>query len=259
MMSGAGKIRILLLIAAVSIFAVPVAQAFVPIPPHLVQLVVGKIKRPTGLEADQVTRVFTGAHEEKEAYEVKEHIIYSFPGKLRCETVSSFSPENRMVAVVSGGRFVKIVDGALESARRSVRDYYTDILLFRDRELFEERFEKTGVDFSSSSIQRYNDRICFVAGKPPQENAPSSSFWVDKESLFPVRYTVKDQGRFVDIRYKNWQKVSRTWYPMRIETYLDKELFSVIDVESFSLETGFDPSLFDIDRMMQQAEKPVKE
>ena len=259
MMQVPGKIRILLLIGAFSLLTVSFARAFVPITPHLVQLVVGKIKRPTGLEANQTTRVLTAGPEGKEAYEVKEHIIYSFPGKLRCETVSSFSPENRMVTVVSGDRFVKIVDGTLESTGRSVMDYYTDILLFRDRELLEKRFEKIGVDFSRSSIQRHNDRICFVVGEPPEENAPSSSFWVDKDSLLPVRYTVAKEERFVDIRYRNWQKESRTWYPMRIETFLDKELFSVIDVASFSLETGFDSSLFDIDRMMQQAEKPLKE
>ena len=255
MMQKVGKIRFLLLIGAFSLFTVvPVAEAFVPVPPHLVQLVVGKIKRPTGLEANQVTRVFPAGLEGKKAYEAKERILYSFPGELRCETVSSFSPENRMVTVVSGDRFVKIVDGVLESASRSVMDYYTDILLFRDRELLEKRFAETGVDFSRSSIQRYNDRICFVVGKPPEENAPGSSFWVDKDSLFPVRYTVDKENRFVDIRYKDWQKVSRTWYPMRIETFVNKELFSVIDVASFTLETAFDSSLFDIDRMMQQAE-----
>ena len=259
MMQKSGKIRVLLLIGAFSLFAAGVAEAFVPIPPHLVKLVVGKIKRPAGLEVEQVTTMYAGTDEGKRMHEVKEHLIYSFPGKLRRETVSSFSPENRMVAVVSGGRFVNIVDGVLESTSRSVRDYYTDILLFRDRELLEERVAETGVDFSRSSIQRYNDRICFVVGKPPEENAPGSSFWVDKDSLFPVRYTVKEQDRFVDIRYKDWQKVSRTWYPMRIETFLDKELFSVIDATSLSLETGFDSSLFDIDRIIQQAEKPVNE
>lgn len=256
MMQKFAKFRILVLIGAFSLVAAGAAEAFVPVPPHLLQLVVGKIKRPTGLEANQVMRVFTAKGEGKVTFEVKERLIYSFPGKLRRETVSSFSRENRMVTVVSGSRFVKIADGTLESASRSVMDYYTDILLFRERELLEKRFAETGVDFSRSSIQRFNDRICFVVGEPPEEDVPVSSFWVDKDSLFPVRYTVDKEDRFVDIRYKDWQKVSRTWYPLRIETYLDRELFSVIDVTSFTLETGFDSSLFDIDRIMQQAEKP---
>jgi hypothetical protein len=90
MRQGLAKIRILLLIGVFSLFTAGVAEAFVPIPPHLVKLVVGKIKRPAGLEVEQVTTVYAGTDEGKRMHEVKEHLIYSFPGKLRRETVSSF-------------------------------------------------------------------------------------------------------------------------------------------------------------------------
>ncbi|MFO7752105.1 MAG: hypothetical protein R6V41_03175 [Desulfobacteraceae bacterium] len=257
MTPGFSKLFVMLLTGACLIFTAPPAEAFVPIPSHLAQLVVEKIKRPTGLEAIQTIRVYSDASEDAGGSESKERLMYLFPDRLRCETVSSDSGGSRTVAVVSDDRFVKTVDGKLESTTRSVTDYYTDILLFRDRKLLEKRLADAGVDVSSSSIQRLEKRICFVAGKPPRKDAPTSSFWVDKDSLFPVRYTVKQENRFVDIRYKDWRKVSRTWYPMRIETFLDRELFSVIDVASFSLEAVFEQSLFDIDRMLQQAEKRI--
>ena len=54
----------------------------------------------------------------------------------------------------------------------------------------------------------------------------------------------------MDIFYKDWQKVSRTWYPMQIIIYLDGKLFSKIDTEKFELEADFEKNLFNIKRLM---------
>jgi len=179
--------------------------------------------------------------------EITEKLWFSYPGKFRSEAVSG---SHDMICVESKGQFIKIIDEFIESKEKSLTDLYTDILLFRQAESLQKRLTASGVDTSLSSLKRYDGKIYFVVGIPFSEDRPSSSLWVEKDTSFPERYTIKKNGLFLDIFYKDWQKVSRTWYPMQIIIYLDGILFSKIDTEKFELKADFEKNLFNIKRLM---------
>ena len=179
--------------------------------------------------------------------DIAEKLWFSYPGKFRSESVSG---SHDMICVESKGQFLKIIDEFIESKEKSLTDLYTDILLFRQAESLQERLSASGVDISLSSLKRHDGMIYFVVGAPPTEDQPSSSLWIEKDTSFPGRYTIKKNGLFVDIFYKDWQKVSRTWYPMQIIIYLDGMLFSRINVVKFELEADFETNFFNIKRLM---------
>ena len=104
------------------------------------------------------------------------------------------------------------------------------------------------------SLQRYKDTICYVIGTPPgqnqEENNESPGLWITKNTFLPVRYLVEKNGKRVEFFYKNWQKVSKTFYPMQTHIFLDNSLIVMIDVSNFDLRSGFLPVLFDIDNII---------
>ena len=185
--------------------------------------------------------------EESSVIEISEKLWFSYPGQFRSEAVAG---SHDMICVESEGQFVKIIDEFIESKEKSPIDFYTDILLFREAESLKNQLIASGVDINLSSLKRHDGNIYFVVGVPCADEQPSSSFWVEKDTLFPTRYTINKNGLFVDIFYKDWQKVSKTWYPMKIDIFLDGTLFSEIFTEHFELESDFEKNLFNIKRLL---------
>ncbi|MCP4115062.1 MAG: outer membrane lipoprotein-sorting protein [Desulfobacteraceae bacterium] len=234
----------LAVLAAFSL-AAGTARAHVLQGPHILDLAVKAIVKPVGLVVQQQTRVAGEPGGEDAGNLTEETLWFSFPGKLRAETVEG-TP--RTIRVWSGNRFAGVEDGVLVSSTPSRADLYTAPLLFRNRESLRHHLEANGVDVTLSSIQRYGDAVCYVVGDV--KNGRASTFWVDKETFFPVKYISFDNGRRVEIRYQNWSKVSRTWYPMEISILVDDLPVSVVNVISFELESGFSASLFDVDHLL---------
>ncbi|MBI9088769.1 MAG: hypothetical protein JEZ12_06105 [Desulfobacterium sp.] len=231
-------------LAALSL-AAGTAGAHVLQGPHIIDLAVKKIVRPVGLVVHQQTRVVVAPEGEDAWNQTEETLWFSYPGKLRWETVEG-AP--RTLGVRTDNRFAKVVDGILVSSAPSGVDLYTDPLLFRDRESLQHRLEATGVDVTQSSLQRYEETVCYVVGDG--KNDLASTFWVDKETLFPVRYISFGSGRRVEILYRNWHRVSRTWHPMEISIRVDDVPVTVINTISFELESSFSASLFDVDQLL---------
>ena len=179
--------------------------------------------------------------------QITEKLWFSFPGKYRSESITG---AHNMICVESGKKFVKVVDEFIDSKEKSLTDLHTDILLCRKPGSLQKRLKVSGVDTNHSSFKRRDGKIYFVVGIPPTDKLLSSSFWVEKETSFPGRYTVYKNDMFVDILYNDWQKVSRTWYPMQITIFLNGILFSKIDAEQFKLKSGFKKKLFNIKRIM---------
>ncbi len=248
-------LRFLAVLAALSLAAGP-ARAYVLQGPHIIDLAVKKIVRPVGLVVHQQTRVAGDPVGGDASWsQTEETLWFSYPGKLRSETVEG-TP--RIIRVWSDNRFAKVAGGALVSSTPSGADLYTDPLLFRDRERLQHRLKASGVDVTQSSLQRYDDAVCYVVGDVKNDRA--STFWVDKETLFPVKFLSSDNGRRVEIRYRNWSRVSRTWYPMEITILVDDLPVTEINVISFELESSFSASLFDVDHLLNSyPESPGEE
>jgi len=245
--------------------------------PHILELMTASIKKPTGLVVYQKRTVmkvqepenlhldiqepedplvYIVEPEDPGIYiqepevlqiDIQETLWYSFPGNFRSESVSD---AHEKISVFSDGNYLVISNGTLVAKKESPAERYTDILLFRDRVSLEQRLESSGIDVNVSSLQRYENTICYVVGDLRDKKNPASSLWVDKETFFPVRYIVRKNNWDVEIVYRNWHKVSRTWYPMEISIFLDKTPFSLINVNYFELKSNISRSLFDIDQLM---------
>jgi hypothetical protein len=221
-------------------------EAFVPQAPHLLHLVIEKIKQPVGIEAFQTKKIFNATDTEKGGIELEEQLTYAYPNKFRSEiisdTLTSFSVE-------SDFKFVKVMDGVIVSLDKQLVDRYTDILLYRDPESLLNQLDLAGIDTQKVSFQRYNDIICYVIGSPLAKGTPFSGFWIEKDTLLPLKYEVEKNGWRVEFFYRNWQRVSKTWYPMQVSIFLDNQLFAMVDVRNFRLNLSAPLSLFDIEHI----------
>ncbi|NOX35336.1 MAG: hypothetical protein GXP56_16675 [Deltaproteobacteria bacterium] len=223
-----------------------VGEAFIPQAPHLLYLVMEKIRQPAGIEAFQTKKILNYKDPGKGFNKLEEKLYFLYPGRFRCEitseTLTSFSVE-------SDHEFVKVMDGIIVSHEKSPVDLYTDILLYRDHESLLNRLAEEGIDTTEVSLQRYNDIICYVIGRPLEKGKPFAGLWIEKDTFLPMKYMVEKNGYMVEIFYHNWRRVSKTWYPMQVVIFLDNQLSVMVDVKSFDLKSGFLPSLFDIDHI----------
>jgi len=218
-------------------------EAFVPQAPHLLHLVVQKIKQPVGIEVFQTKMIVNHPDRENGDLKLEERLIYTYPNRLRSEIISG---TGKSFSVESNFRFVKVMDGVIVSHAKALVDLYTDILFYRDYKTLLNQLGKAGVDTDKVSFQRYNDTICYVIGGSFAKGEPFAGLWVEKDTVLPIKYVVEKKGLTVEFLYHNWQKFSRTWYPMQISIFLDNQLFARVDVKSFDLNSGASPSLFDM-------------
>lgn len=223
-----------------------ICSAFVPKTPHLLHLVLQKIKRPAGIEAFQTKKVLNYKEGEPGLTRIEEKLIYSYPNQLRTQIISD---KITGFSVESDFKFIKVINESIISHGKSLVDLYTDILLYRDHETCLQQLVMAGIDTTQVRFQRYKDTICYVVGRPVGKGRPYASLWVEKDSFFPLKYAAQQNGSIVEFFYSRWQRVSRTWYPMQISVFLDDRLHAMIHTKSFDLKSGFSHTLFDIDHM----------
>jgi len=234
------------------------SAAFVPEAPHLLYLVMQKIKQPVGIEAFQTKKFFNYENSEDIYVESEEKLIYLFPNKLRSQIISETTTN---FYVESDFEYIKISDGAVSSRDKPLVEQYTDILIYRDHETLLTQLDLSGIDTSKVSFQRYDDKICYVIGGSQEKDKNFPGLWIEKETFLPVKYVVEKNSQRVEILYNNWQKVSRTMYPMQIYIFFNDKFFAMIDVKTFDLRSNFSPALFNIDHIesLYPQKKPVNE
>jgi outer membrane lipoprotein-sorting protein len=238
-------------------------EAFVPQPPHLLHLMIQKIKQPAGMVVHQTRNVMVSGREtgpeagtgmesetktEIKTVEVDEKIVYDSSGKFRSDIVSGMVSR---FYVESDSQFIKVADGRIVSLKKSPVDFYTDPLLYRDHESLLNQLVLAGVDTQQVTFKRLDNKICYFIGLSLNQGE-SSGLWIEKKSLFPIRYVIEQNGWRVSFHYEAWQRVSKTWYPMRITIVVDDQVFTKIEVKRFELESGFPESLFDVNQIQGQ-------
>ncbi|MBU1343869.1 MAG: hypothetical protein KKE44_17220 [Proteobacteria bacterium] len=218
-------------------------EAFVPTTPHLLHLVMEKIKQPVGIEAYQTKKIINYKDTEKGVVELEEKLSFLYPNRFRSQIISDTTTG---FSVESEFRFIKVMGAVTVSQEKAPVDLYTDILLYRDSELLLDQLTLAGVDTTVVSFQRYNDTICYVIGRSLEKGKPFAGLWIEKDTFLPIKYVVEKNGWVIEFFYKNWQQISKTWYPMQGNIFLDKQLFAIIDVNTIDLTSNFSLSLFDI-------------
>lgn len=221
-------------------------DAFVPKAPHLLYLVIQKIKQPVGIEAFQTQKIIHYSETQPPYTEFEERLLYAYPDRLRAELISG--PEKGF-SVESNLEFAKVRNGYVVSRQKSLPDRYSDILLYRNYESLLALLADAGVDTDQVSLQRYRDTVCYVIGASLETSSPFAGLWIEKDTFFPVKYVVSQNGRVVEFFYGKWQRVSKTWYPMQTSIFSDDRLHAMVNVKRYGLKSFKSESMFNIDTL----------
>ena len=229
-------------------FFVP-ANAYVLQGPHLVELLTKNIGTTKSLFVSQKL-VFYDESFKEGSIELKETLKYIFPEKFRSDIVSKNS---KRIHVVSKGRSLTVIDGKTVAGLETIFDRYKDIILYNSRSALVQKLAHLGINVSVSSLGRFENNPVYVLGAQyPDESV--SQIWLNKETFRPFRWIINSKklcGRrdFLEIKYLQWRKIGKIWYPMRIEFYQDDSLIRMIEVDKIKVDPGISAGLFDINHL----------
>jgi len=216
---------------------------------HVLELMLEKNHLPTRFFIDQSLTVYnSGFFIEKTEYE--QWVRYQLPEQFRSDIESS---DLKQIHVASGDDSLTIVDGSVVAESEIWADHYKDIFFYRSREKLVKRLEDLGIDFSVTSLGRFEGVICYVIGaRYPDESVPQ--LWVTKDTFLPMRWIfdlsdTDDDVVRLEIFYKEWKKYHKSWYPSKIEFYQGPEIIRSIAAHKIELNPGFSKTLFDINRL----------
>ncbi len=212
------------------LFSAVLSNAFVPNGDMVLDVMLKKLKASKTFVVKQ-NLVFMKSRQDDSSGKIREvfpeTLKYVFPDKFRSDIVSD---DMKRVYVALKGQSIKIINGQRAVVSDSGFELYKELLLLRSKPLLKKRLDLTGVDLSVVSLGRIDGNIAYVIGANyPDESM--SQLWVDRKTFLPVKWVVKVKSdELFEFYYKNWRKKHLIWYPMRIESYLNKELMRVADV-----------------------------
>ena len=229
-------------------FYIPI-HAYVLPGAYLLELMTKNLGKAKSLLVSQ-TLVLHDENPEKNGVEISETLKYLFPDKFR----SDISSENvQRIHVLSNGEALTVIDEKVTDESNNRYDPYKDILLFRSREILQDRLSLLGLDVSVSSLGRFQGKPAYVLGAQyPDETAPQ--IWLDKETFRPFRWIImikatQDHVDCIEVRYFEWRQVSNIWYPMHIEFLINSILVREIHVKTIKVNPSFSDELFDIEHL----------
>jgi outer membrane lipoprotein-sorting protein len=178
--------------------------------------------------------------------ELSETLNFKFPKTFRSDIVS----ENiQRIRILSDRSVFTVVDGKISDEPENSYDHYKDLILFRSREILQERLSNLGVDVKVTSFGRFQGRPAYVLGAQyPDETLPQ--VWLDKKTFLPFRWIITGNAtQNLEVLYLDWKKLNRTWYPMRIEFFSNGNLVREIHVQDIKVNPSFQADLFDIQQL----------
>lgn len=178
--------------------------------------------------------------------ELSETLTFKFPKTFRSDIVS----ENiQRIRILSNRIVFTVIDGKISDEPENAYDHYKDLMLFRSREILEERLSDLGVDVNISSLGRFKGTPAYVLGAQyPDETPPQ--VWLDKKTFLPFRWIINgNASQNLEVRYLDWKNLNQTWYPMRIEFFSNGNLVREIHVQDIKVNPSFKDDLFDIQKL----------
>ena len=180
------------------------------------------------------------------ANELSETLRFVFPKTFRSDIVS----ENiQRIHILSDRSVFTVIDGKISEEPENSYDYYKDLILFRSREILQERLSTLGVDVKVTSLGRFQGTPAYVLGAQyPDETSPQ--VWLDKTTFRPFRWIMTRNGlQNLEVFYLDWKKLNQTWYPMRIEFFSNGNLVREIHVQDIKVNPSFRADTFDIQQL----------
>lgn len=233
------------------------AHAYVLSGPHVLELMISKYGKANRLLVSQKQTVYS-ADAQGAGIESRETLRYAFPESFRSDLRS---PTGERVHVVTKHDALAAIDGRIVNDPEDEWGLYKDILLYRSREILQQKLNWKGVDTAQSSLGRFQDRIAFVIGAQyPDESR--SQVWVDKETFRPIRRliipaTPAGEPAVLEIQYLDWQLFANNWYPARITFTANGRLVREIKVTGVQVNTNFPSDLFDIEGLKKRFLPPA--
>ena len=180
------------------------------------------------------------------ADELSETLNFKFPETFRSDIVSE---KIQRIRIVSDNSVFTVIDGKISDALENSYDHYKDLLLFRSREILQERLSRLGVDVKVASLGRFQGNPAYVLGAQyPDETL--SQVWLDKNTFLPFRWIMTGNAtQNLEVLYLDWKKLNQTWYPMRIEFFSNGNLVREIHVQNIEVNPSFRADLFDIQKL----------
>jgi hypothetical protein len=225
------------------------AAAYVLRGPHVLELMTRELKLPNRMLVRQKEFLFDSA-EDGRIVELDEDVRYLRPGNFRSDIETA---EVKRIHVVSGGQALSVLDGRVTEKAGTRFDRYKDIFLFQNRKQLESHLAALGVNCGVSSLGRLEDRTAYVIGARYPDFGPTQ-IWIDQETLLPLRWMQSDanaegQRDLFEIRYQDWRSTEKTWYPGRIDFFLNTTLIREIIIETVAVNPEMDVDLFNIERL----------
>ena len=186
---------------------------------------------------------------------IQETVRYAFPQSFRSDIAAPPADRTHIYAV---GRSATVVDGTISSEPESPFDYYKHLLLHRSRNAFSVRLSERGVNTAVTSLGRFDGRIAFVLGAVYPDNT-LLQVWIDKETLRPIRWIVKgaadseDSPEF-EIRYYEWRRIKKVWYPDQIEFIRNGTPVRLIQVEDITVNPPLTQDMFNVDGLLARSQ-----
>ncbi len=180
------------------------------------------------------------------ADELSETIKFMPPETFRSDIVS----ENiQRIRIVSNRIVFTVIDGKISDEPENSYDHYKDLILFRSREILQERLSNLGVDVKVTSFGRFQGKPVYVLGAQyPDETLPQ--VWLDKKTFLPFRWIITNNPtQNLEVLYLDWKKLKKIWYPIRIEFFSNGNLVREIHVQDIKVNPSFQADVFDIQQL----------
>ena len=224
-------------------------NAYVLPGPYILELMTQNLGKAKSLLVSQ-TLVIHDDGPQKTGVELSETLRYVFPEMFRSDTLSE---DVHRIHILSKGEALTVIDEKASDESKNRYDHYKDLLLFRSREMLQDKLSLLGVDVTVSSLGRFQGEPAYVLGAQyPDETVPQ--VWLDKDTFRPFRWIMtgkaeQSQENSLEVRYFEWRKVHHTWYPMRIEFFATGILVREIHVQNIKVNPSFPDELFDIEHL----------
>jgi len=178
--------------------------------------------------------------------ELSETLKFKSPETFR----SDISSKNiQRIRILSDSSVFTVIDGKISDEPENSYDHYKDLILFRSREMLQERLSGLGVDVKVTSFGRFKGKPVYVIGAQyPDETLPQ--VWLEKKTFLPFRWIITGKTtQALEVLYLNWKKLKRTWYPMNIDFFFNGNLVREIHVINIDENPTFHADVFDIQKL----------
>ena len=198
------------------------------------------------------------AEAQPKTIQLDESLRYLFSEAFRSDIISD---NNQRIFIFRDGQTLTVIDGVISGERETRFDLYKDLLFYRSRESLSERLSTLGVDISVSSLGKFEGQIAYVLGAEyPDERRPQ--VWIDLAAFYPLRMVITSESSaysddLLEIRYLEWRKIGKIWYPMRTEFIQDGKIVRAIEVNDYQINPSFSKDIFDIARLKLEYRKPA--